>query len=767
MNTRLLTPEDYLRVIIQRKWLIAVTIVVSLGLAWAVCLWLPKSYRSATLLLVEAPKVPEQYVRGVESESGRAEDRATAVLTAVRQLVLSRTLLSQVAAEFNLYGYEKDQPDSTPSASALRMLRNKIYIDLSNESFLKLSFAHESPLMARDVTARLALLFIEGKIKGREELAEGATEFLMNELNAAKAELEAKEKAISLFKQEHMGELPQQIDANLRTLDRLQAEMTAQSDAEHNLNTRLASIDKELKEYEESETLSSVPRRRGDPRLARLKELERSLFALTAKYKDNYPDIVEIRQEIKRLKEMPTEKYIAMLQDLHEESPGTKTVDPYQRELSKQREQLIAELAALKRHQNVIAAEMVKYQGRVDRTPVQETKLTTLNRDYENMQKNYQALLDKKLSAGLAGNLEKRRKGGQFKILDPANLPGIPESPNALRIMLVGLGLGCALGFGAAVALEFLGRGFRFPEEAELLLGLPILASIPLYQSAFDGPAKSLPDQTGVPALISRERHRRQLPSQSQSRTGNGKARRDLTATPATRGFSPELNLVSMWRPRSSVAEQFRVAATRLELMGGGRKSTVIVVSSALMGEGKSSTAINLAYVLAKDLDKTTMLIDCDLKRPMQHVYAGIELEPGLTEVLYGDKPVDDCARRLGELSLWTLPAGSFEGRPLGLSKIQRLGKLLTELRPRFDYIIVDAPPILPLADMNVLASMADVLVLVIRAGATGQAVVQKALKIVSEASEARIILNGVDDVSTPYYMRQDYYLGTDVEKRL
>jgi len=201
--------------------------------------------------------------------------------------------------------------------------------------------------------------------------------------------------------------------------------------------------------------------------------------------------------------------------------------------------------------------------------------------------------------------------------------------------------------------------------------------------------------------------------------------------------------------------------------MGGERKNTVIVVTSALMGEGKSSTAINLAYVLAKDLGKTTILIDCDLKRPMQHVYAGVELEPGLTEVLYGDKPVGDCLQRLGELSLWTLPAGSFEDRPLELSKIRRLGKLLTELRPRFDYIVVDAPPILPLADMNVLASMADVLLLVIRAGATGQAVVQKALRIVREASEARIILNGVDHVSTPYYMRQDYYLGTDVEKRL
>lgn len=72
----------------------------------------------------------------------------------------------------------------------------------------------------------------------------------------------------------------------------------------------------------------------------------------------------------------------------------------------------------------------------------------------------------------------------------------------------------------------------------------------------------------------------------------------------------------------------------------------------------------------------------------MQHVYAGIELEPGLAEVLHGDQAVDECMQRLGELSLWTLPAGAFGDRPLGLSKIQRLGDLLTELRPQFEYII-------------------------------------------------------------------------------
>src|SRR5215467_12227583 len=135
MNTRLLTPEDYLRVLIQRKWLIVCTIVVSLGVAWALCLWLPKTYRASTLLLVEAPKIPEQYVKGVAASDAAAQDKLAAALNVVRPVLLSPVLLSQVAEEFNLYGYEKEEPDSTSSVNALRKIRHDVGINMAQESF--------------------------------------------------------------------------------------------------------------------------------------------------------------------------------------------------------------------------------------------------------------------------------------------------------------------------------------------------------------------------------------------------------------------------------------------------------------------------------------------------------------------------------------------------------------------------------------------------------------------------------------------------------
>ena len=123
----------------------------------------------------------------------------------------------------------------------------------------------------------------------------------------------------------------------------------------------------------------------------------------------------------------------------------------------------------------------------MEHTPEREQRLKTLERDYDNLQKNYQSLLDKKLSAGMQKSLAQGRKGAKFSIVDPAYTPVVPVVPNIPLIMVAGLVFGCALGFGGAVGLELMGRGFRSAEEIEITLGLPVIASIPLYESAFGG----------------------------------------------------------------------------------------------------------------------------------------------------------------------------------------------------------------------------------------------------------------------------------------
>lgn len=743
MASPALTMEDYVGIVRRRKWLIVATIAVSIGTSIVLCLVLPKSFRSTTTVLVESQKIPESYVKSVVD--GSVEGR----LSAIKQLVMSRSLLTKVAEEFKLFGPDMSAGEKESILSAMQkttkinMIRTGHARGPDTTDGFTISFAHQDAVTARDVTARFASLFIEENLKIREQFVEGASDFLEQELHLAKTKLEAQEREISDFKSKYMGELPQQMEANLRSLDRLQMEVNTMRGNLDAAKNRYALLEKQV-----SEGMSEAPgqiapqsntgnqRRGGDPLIARLAELESKLATLTAEYRETYPDIVLTRQEIESVKNQLATKYGV---DKDEVTPGSKKlVDPAIKELMQHRDEAKNEVEVLKERLRRLLEQVNILEGRVERTPAREQDLMILIRDYDNMQKNYQSLLEKKLNARVAENLEKRQKGEQFRILDPADLPATPESPNRPLILLAGLILGCGLGVGTAVGLEMLSPAFRRSDEAETMLGLPVLASIPAFSSVFGNTAVGY-------AAFTANREKKLL-------TGSVSPESDERQV-ALKEQHASWNLVTKWSPRSMVSEQFRVAATRLSLMTADQKSTVVLVTSALVGEGKTSTAVNLGYVLAQELDRRTLIIDCDLKRPMVHAYVDAVPGHGLVDYLLGEQPLDACIQKMEDVPLWILPTGSISGGTLELSRIRLLSKALHNLKERFDYILIDTPPILPLADLNVLSSMGDFMILVIRAGRTGRDVVGQAYKSLRHRCPASIVLTGVDAVSTPYYM--------------
>jgi polysaccharide biosynthesis transport protein len=452
-----------------------------------------------------------------------------------------------------------------------------------------------------------------------------------------------------------------------------------------------------------------------------------------------------------------------------------KPIDTYLRELVRQRDESKLEIASLKDRLLRIKDQMKEYEARVEMAPVREQELMILNRDYGNLRENYRSLLDKKLNARLSGNLEKRQKGEQFRILDPANLPEKPEKQDRLKIMLMSLALGCGLGVGGVVALESYRPVFRRSDEIESYLKLRVLASIPNFGSVADRTQKLFLGN-GTAASASDVMNGRLLPVRrhDDKRNGSreGKPVRGKAGLPAVKtrdlsgksGTGRQLDLIAKWSPSSVVAEQFRVAAARLVLLQSGKGSGVTVITSAVKDEGKSVVAANLAYVLARNLGKPTLLIDVDLKSPTVHHCMGTRNFPGLRDVLEGGRPVDSCLHRAGELPLWVLPSGVASGRTLELSDIHKLADLLTELRKEYEHIIIDAPPILPLADMHMLAGIADTIVLVVRAGLTPRAVVEKAVRTIGGPTNPCIILNGLEAAGVPYYMQESY--GTLPEER-
>ena len=764
---------DYWHMIIRRKWLVLTIFFACVGGGGILCAVLPESYRSSTLILVESQKIPEEYVKALIGSS--IEER----LNSIQQQVMSRTLLAQMIQEFNLY---QDVVSQGGSEAVIERLRKDIRVTTSATRSARggvdafaISFAHHDPQLAMKVTAKLASQFIDENLRSREQLVAGASEFIEQELAMAKERLEAQERSISLFKMKYMGELPEQVQANVSALDRLSLQHGTTLDALQRAADRLSLIEKTFKEYEAVEpTMTATVQGPGggmvDPSLLRLKELEKTLAILAAEYKDNYPDIIALKQEIQTLRTQigKTAKEKNESDKITPSTKEPKPIDTYLRELGRQREESKLEIASLKERLLRIKEQMKEYEARVEKAPAREQELMILNRDYGNLKENYRSLLDKKLNARLSENLEKRQKGEQFRILDPANLPQKPETPDRLKIMLIALALGCGLGVGGVVALESFRPVFRRSDDAENFLQMRVLASIPNFSSVSNHMRKLLSGSTMTARSAGAMKGRLLSAGKSDDNRNGTHAGTSVggetgMTTVGARGFPARsengrtLDLIAKWSPLSGVAEQFRVAAARLALLQSSPGNRVTVITSALKGEGKSVVAANLAYVLACNLGKRTLLIDGDLKCPTVHQCLGIPQFPGLRDVLEGEQPVDSCLHRVGELPLWILPSGIASGRMLELSDIYHITGMLTELKKQYEYIIIDAPPILPLADMHMLAGMADTLVFVIRAGLTPRGIVEKAVRTIGVTSNACIILNGLEAAGVPYYMQGNY----------
>ena len=743
MFTGLNTPEDYLRVIKNHKWLVIVPIVLCVILAAALCQWLPKTYRSSTLVYFEAQKV--RYVKGVDAPESAGAEKPDAALAArveaMKEVLYKRELLTQVAEEFHLYGYDKQTATPDKDNSVASRLRNKVEIDPKDAPLLKVSFTDAEPTVAREVMARLADLFVQEITNARNVITQSSTEFLQHELDLLKVQLQTKERALAEFKQSHLGQLPEQMESNVRAIDRLESEGMSQQEMEKALNLRLESVDKAIREYEDPTSDVGSTGASRDPRVARIKELERKLAGFLSAYRETYPDVAIVRNEIKKLQTMTTADYIALFVDQETSEVGDlkqgtrKLADPYKRELLKQREDILREKELGRLRQSRIASDIKKYESRIEGTTVHQQEFMSIQRDYENLRANYQSLLEKKLAVGMAGDLDQKRQGTQMRIVDPASMPSWPEKPNLMLVMFGGLAVGCALGFGSAFGIEIMRRGYVSAEEIEIALGLPVLAAISQFESAWPGTAK-------VPAWEAR--HQERLLALPGLVKGGASVPEETQVVVA-----PEL--VAMWYPRSAVAEQYRVAATRLGLIAGKQKSTVVCMSSALMGEGKTSTALNMAYVLSRDLNRKTVLVDCDLKRPTVRAYTGMESSAGLTEVLLGHKTLDECLEYHDQLGIWVLSAGIEVTGTTALTHVDRLSELIQGLRERFEYIVLDSPPLLPVAEAMLIVRMADVVVHVIRSRSTPRDVVANAIKMIGQERAVAVVLNGVEAKDTPY----------------
>ncbi len=743
-NSTVAMLHEYWGMALRRKWVLLGAIAICIAASLVYCRFATKVFRSDVLILLEEQKIPENYVQANAEGNSKFERRIFVIETQVRD----RARLERVRKEFNLY---PDQVKEFGPESALATINGAVEVKTiskgnapgqNNIGAFTISFAHEDPATAMNVASKIAMMLIDEDLKDRTQAAEGTTEFLDNEVTRTRIQLDKKEEELSQFKSQHAGQLPQQIEANLRALDRLHDDLNMVSESIHRQSDRLALLESAIQKYLEfGVTVPALVNGpvQPNPSFARLNELKNKLTQLEAEFWDGYPEVALTKEEIGQLEQKLRRQY-------GQDSTGSEeqTKDPYYQDLKKQRSEIRSELALLKQRQLTFRTEKKDYDTRVESAPAIEQGLLTLMRDYENLKASYQSLLDKRLHASVAENLEKRQKGAQLKILENAKFPLAPEKPNQPRVLIFGFLVGCALGVGMAVLLEQLNPQFRRPEDVESMFGPQLLAVIPDFSLDYAysnwrrffptypfGRGDKLIQQT--PGLV---------PVQVGGVSVNG-----------SNGQSFDRSFVVKWMPNAIVSEQYRVAATRLFLLGTESQSAVVAVSSAVKGEGKTTTVINLGYTLARDLGKRVLLVDCDLKCPGLHTFMEGSTDGGLADYLAGDREIDDCVAGFGEVPCWIMPVGNPVVNSTELLRTERLAALFERLRNRFDYIILNTPPILPQATMNILAGHSDILLLVVRANSTPHDVVWRAVSSLRSRKSLHVVLNAVSSQSLPSYV--------------
>jgi capsular exopolysaccharide synthesis family protein len=218
-------------------------------------------------------------------------------------------------------------------------------------------------------------------------------------------------------------------------------------------------------------------------------------------------------------------------------------------------------------------------------------------------------------------------------------------------------------------------------------------------------------------------------------------------------------DIFSSYEPEAPVATEFRRLFVRIKRLGGEAGVKTLMVTSARRGEGKTTAASQLALTAALHGNRSVVLVDVDLRRPRIHTVTGLQQRPGMTEVLRLQSTLDAALQSSPLQNLKVLASGKVQHTPSALLESPRLHELLDELRARFDFVVLDAPPVIPVTDPMVIAPLVDVTLLVVMAGETPRAVVQraKALLLDAEARKLGVVMNNVDEV-LPYYYDYRYY---------
>ncbi len=712
---------DYWRVLIKGKWAILAAVVIAVSLSAFISLRKTPRYEARARLAIHREASDVLGFREVYSANTEDWDYTVAIDTQVRVLQ-SDTLASDVIRKLKLDqnpAFAGDRaPDSGNGQEAdsgldeeqrqeilLAMFRSDLVVSaVPNSRIVDIAFKSPDPSLAAQVVNTLAQTYIEHNFKTKFESTMQTSEWLSRQLADLQLKVETTQEKLVRYQQEH-GILGVDEKQNIITakLDELNRELTAaeadriQKEARHRL---ASSGDADLVARAEVNTLLDKLR-------SQEADLRTQYSQVTTQFGPSYPKVVELRNQMVQIEgaiKDEVRKIAARIQN------------DYQAAV--QRESMLRDaLEKQKTLANKLNENAIQYN--------------ILKRDVETSRNLYEGLLQKLKEASVSAGL----RSSNVRVVDAARVPTVPSEPNIPRNILLGLLIGLAGGIGLAFVREFLDNTVRTPDQVEIISALPSLGIIPLGL---------------MPAAQGNGRKSRRLSLSA----GNGKDKDNGNA-------AGRVELISHAQPKSELAESYRALRTSILLSSLGAPPKVILVTSALPQEGKTTTSINSAVVLAQK-GARVLLVDADLRRPSIHRALGLRSRAGLSNLLTGAGVADSLVVPSPQISnLFVLPAGPPPPQPAELLGSVLMQNYLAQWRNQFDHVVVDTPPTLSVTDAVLLSVEADAVILVIRSGQTTKEALRRARDLLLQvnARVMGVVVNAVDLRSPGSYYY--YYYGS------
>ena len=707
--------REYLRVLIKRKWLVASCLAIIFGGVAIATMRSTRIYDAFGSIAIN--KTDPAILNFKESASGGGADYydPTDLDTEVR-ILKSDLLALQVIKQLNLdkqpefggtepapsdsLGLTTDalQPDSEKTSSLLAGFKGGLRVTLiPNTRIIEIHYRSADKNLAANVVNTLINTYIEQNFKTRFESTMQASDWLSKQLVDLEMKVQtSQEKLVQYQKQHEILGIDEKQNITTSKLDELNKELTA------------AESDRMEKE--------SVYRlvQSGDPDTAAAAATSAGVgtanSGLMEKMREQQADL---KIQVAQLSTQFGTSYPKVIQL----NTQLKEVDAQlQTEMIKVVSRVRSGYLAALQHETMLREALNNQKQEANKLNESAIEYSLLKRDVESYRTLYEGLMEKLKEAGVTAGL----RSNNIRSVDKARVPTYPSEPNVPRNLMFALALGLSTGIGLAFLLEGIDNTVRTPEQAQAISALPSLGMIPLG-----------------------------------SRGGLEAAAKRLTVASSREA----VELVTQSRPQSQMAESYRALRTSLLLTSLGGPPKVILVTSALPQEGKTTTSINTAIVLAQKGTRV-LLIDADLRRPSIHKTLGMGPKTGLSNVLTGNATLQQAVARSSILpTLFVLTAGTPPPNPAELLASSNMRDILAELREQYDHIIVDTPPTLSVTDAVVMSTRADAVVLVIRSGQTTKQALRRSRDLLMQvnARVAGVLLNAVDLTSPDYYYYYEY----------